>query len=162
MRHDLNDFDALLGADSRPVSGSAEELAELLGISARAVREHATRGIIVKLSKGAYDVPASVRAYCAHLREQAAGRTGSASLTAERIRATKAQADTAELKNAALRGELVRASEVQSTWAGILRDVRAALLAVSARCGATLPHLTPHDVAEIDQHIRDTLTEIAE
>ena len=163
MRADLDDFEALLGdATPAPDTASAETLGELLGISPRVVREHASRGIIVKVSKGAYDVPASVRAYCTHLREQAAGRSASTNLTAERIRVAKEQADALAMKNAAARREMVPAREVESEWAAVLRDVRAAMLALPSRIQQRLPHLTAHDVATVDREIRDALTGAAE
>jgi phage terminase Nu1 subunit (DNA packaging protein) len=34
------------------------------------------------------------------------------------------------------------------------------MLAVPSRAGARLPHLTPHDIAEIDAEVRAVLTEI--
>jgi hypothetical protein len=37
----------------------------------------------------------------------------------------------------------------------ILGAVRGRLLAVSSRCGQTLPHLTAHDIATVDAEIRD-------
>jgi phage terminase Nu1 subunit (DNA packaging protein) len=63
-------------------------------------------------------------------------------------------------KNAAARGELLDAGAVEREWSDILRCVRAGMLAVPSRAGARLPHLTPHDVAEIDTEVRDVLTEI--
>lgn len=42
----------------------------------------------------------------------------------------------------------------------MLRTVRAGMLAVSSRVAARLPHLSKHDVAEIDQEIRIVLTEL--
>ena len=40
--------------------------------------------------------------------------------------------------------------------------VRAAMLAVPSRCGATLPHLTAHDIAELDREIRNALEGLAD
>ena len=141
-----------------PASASADQLGALLGVSGRVVPDLAQRGIIDRAERGRYPVAESIAAYCGHIREQAAGRSdSSASLTAERIRVAKAQGDKLELANAIARNEVVSAREVESGWASILRDVRAALLAVASRCGATLPHLTPHDVAAIDGEIRSAL-----
>jgi len=57
---------------------------------------------------------------------------------------------------------LVKSSEVERAWAAVLRDVRAAMLAVPSRCGATLPHLTAHDIAELDREIRNALEGLAD
>jgi len=41
-----------------------------------------------------------------------------------------------------------------------LRKVRAGVLAAPSRCASRLPHLTPHDISEIDAELRAVLTEI--
>jgi hypothetical protein len=56
---------------------------------------------------------------------------------------------------------LLDAAEVQNEWSGVLRTVRAGILAVPSRVAARLPHLTAHDVAEIDAEVRAVLAEIA-
>ena len=43
----------------------------------------------------------------------------------------------------------------------MLRTVRAGMLAVPSRAQQQLPHLTPHDVAQIDSEIRAALIELA-
>lgn len=141
---------------------TADELAGLLGIAPRTVRDLAGRGLVVKAGRGRYDLAASVASYCAHLREQAAGRAGDAQagLAAERARQAKEMADNIAMKNAALRGDLVDAKAVTSEWSGILRRLRARMLAVPARVNQRLPFLKPHDVAEIDAELRDALTEL--
>jgi phage terminase Nu1 subunit (DNA packaging protein) len=58
--------------------------------------------------------------------------------TAERGRLAAAQADIAETKAAKLRGSLVEAAEVEAAWSGVLRTVRAGMLAVPSRVRATL------------------------
>jgi hypothetical protein len=45
-------------------------------------------------------------------------------------------------------------------WSGVLRTVRAGMLAVPSGCAARLPHLSAHDAAEIDREVRDVLSEI--
>jgi phage terminase Nu1 subunit (DNA packaging protein) len=84
-----------------------------------------------------------------------------AKATEQRARLASAQADLAELKAAERRGELLDAAEVERTWGGVLRTVRASLLAVPSRVGARLPHLTAADVDEIDREVRDALGEIS-
>jgi Phage DNA packaging protein Nu1 len=81
--------------------------------------------------------------------------------TAERARLAAAQADLAELKVAKQRGTLLDAAEVESEWSGVLRTVRAGLLAVPSRVAQRLPHLTPHDVSEIEREVRAALIGLA-
>jgi phage terminase Nu1 subunit (DNA packaging protein) len=83
-----------------------------------------------------------------------------AAATKQRGRLAAAQANLAEIKAAKMRGELVEAAAVETEWAGVLRTIRAGLLAVPSRVAARLPHLSKHDVAEIDQEIRAALGEI--
>lgn len=163
-----DDFEAMLGDPARqppaiwPETVSTAALADLLGVSLRTVGELAQKGIVTKANRGNLSTLESVRGYVAHLREQAAGRTGSTTLTAERIRVAKEQADKLAMANAVARGQMLPARQVQSEWASILRDVRAALLAVASRCGSTLPHLTAHDVDAIDSEIRSALEALSD
>lgn len=141
---------------------SAEALGELIGVSARTVRDLATRGIVVKRGQGAYDAAESVKAYCDHLREVAAGRGGEEGvldLTKERARLAKEQADGVALKNEQLRGELVPAAAVEREWANVLSFVRARMLAVTNDVAQALPHLTKHDADVIDRTVRAALDE---
>jgi phage terminase Nu1 subunit (DNA packaging protein) len=82
--------------------------------------------------------------------------------TEQRARLASAQADLAELKAAEKRGAMLDAAEVEWIWGGVLRTVRASMLAVPSRIGARLPHLTVLDIDEIDRKVRDALTEVAE
>jgi terminase small subunit / prophage DNA-packing protein len=137
-------------------------LADMLGISTRSIRQHAKDGILVRAGKE-YALAPSVRAYCDHLRKLATGRGGEAAMstaTAQRARLAKAQADFVETKNKRASGELVPAAEVETAWSGVLRTVRAGLLAVPSRVQQRLPHLTAHDVSEIDREVRDVLTDL--
>lgn len=147
----------LLGDETAPVElqqiVSAPQLATLLGISPRMVTEHAKVGIVVRLEPGQYDLKKSVRGFCDHLRDKAQ----SDELTQERIRQTREAADSLALKNAKAKSELLPAAEVEQEWAGILRDVRAGCLAITARVQQQLPHLTAHDAAMIDSEIRAAL-----
>lgn len=79
----------------------------------------------------------------------------------ERLRLLKEQADHAALKNAALRRELVPAAEVEREWSGVLREVRAGILAVPSRLRQVLPHLSAADVEAIDAELRRVLEELA-
>ncbi len=80
---------------------------------------------------------------------------------AERLRLLKEQADHAALKNAALRRELVPAAEVEREWAGVLRQVRAGILAVPSRIRQILPGLTAAEVEAVDFELRRVLEEMA-
>jgi len=153
---------AVAGPLAWPETVTTADLADLLGISTRMVTQLAQRGTIRRLQAGVWPARESVRSYCAHLRDGAAGRTDSTSLTAERVRVATAQADALEMKNAVARRLMIPAREVESEWSSILRGVRVAVLAIPSRVQQRLHHLTSTDVAAIDREIRDALTEIAD
>ena len=83
-----------------------------------------------------------------------------AKVSKERARLAAAQADLAELKAERERGGILDADAVEREWSGVLRTVRAGMLAVPSRVAQRLPHLSAHDVAEIDQEVRAVLAEI--
>jgi hypothetical protein len=58
-------------------------------------------------------------------------------------------------------GTLLERSAAVREWASALRDLRARLLAVPARCGAVLPHLDKSEVEVIAREIRAALAELA-
>src|SRR5690606_21480260 len=105
----------------------------------------------------------SVRLYCEHLRELAAGRGGDANraLASARARLGREQADREAMKNAEVRREMIPASSVEREWAEILRSGRSRLLACTSRIKSRLPHLTAHDGQTIDRELRDALSELS-
>jgi len=140
------------------------DLAGILGISPRAVRDLTERGIVRKARRGRYSLKASVAVYCEHLRGVASGRGGEKQvydLTRERARLAKEQADERAFRNAVARRELVTVEDVAREWADALRKVRAAILAVPSRLRQRLPHLTAHDVEALDGELRRALEEAA-
>jgi phage terminase Nu1 subunit (DNA packaging protein) len=153
-----------LGKDEPSVHHiGGSDLCDLLGISPAMLTELKKRGIAVHYSRDAYDLVKTVRGYVTHLRGTASGRGGEehvTSLTTERARLAKEQADAQALKNAKLRGDLVDASEVERTWSDVLRQVRARILAVPARLRADLPDLDAQSVQAFDRALRDTLMEL--
>lgn len=153
------DIDALIGPSADGVG--AAELADFLGLSTRTVRELAERGVIQRIGPNRFPLRESIRAYCASLRETASGRSKNSNLTAEKLRYEKARADAQEMKNAAMRRQLVPVAEVERAWSSILRDVRAAMLAIPARIQQQIGTLTAHDVDSIDREIRNALEETA-
>jgi phage terminase Nu1 subunit (DNA packaging protein) len=142
---------------------TATVLADLIGVSPRSITDLTKRGIVVRRGARGFDLRASLRGYTGHLRKLATGRGGEAGIatgTVERARLAKAQADLAELRAAHLRGSLLDADEVEREWSDVLRMVRAGLLAVPSRAAQRLPHLTPHDIGELDAEVRAALTEL--
>ena len=141
-------------------SVSASELGDLLGLSVKAIATHAASKVLVRAERGRYELRASVRNYCEHMRKSASGRSSPA--IAERARLVSAQADSAELKLKVARGLYLPADEVEATWSDALRRVRAGMLTVPTRVSVRVPHLTPDIINEVYLEVRDVLTEIGE
>ncbi len=138
------------------------DLCDLFGISAPMLTQLCKRKVAIRLGRNSYDLEQSTRNYIRHLRETASGRGGEEqvlALTAERARLACAQADAQELKNAELRSELVKATDVERGWSDILRQVRARILAVPSRLRQSLD-LKPATADAIDRELRDALSEL--
>jgi phage terminase Nu1 subunit (DNA packaging protein) len=86
------------------VDVAIEQLAGICGLSSAAVTTLARRGIMIRAGKGKFQLEASVRSYCTHLREQAVGRKTGDTPAADRSRLVKAQAQAIETKEAIRRG----------------------------------------------------------
>ncbi len=172
MAYDLTDLDLsdLLAPEPLPVTFPKlvheRDLAVLLGMTRQSVAEQVRSGVLDRAGRAQFELVSSVNRYCDHLRRHA-GRVGrpaesSDALKAERLRLTKAQAEAQEAKNRLASGELVEAAAVAREWQTILRDVRAAILAVPSRYGAAMPHLSASDVAALDREIRAALEGLAD
>jgi phage terminase Nu1 subunit (DNA packaging protein) len=132
-------------------------------VTVKVARERAAEGAFVSVKPGFFDLKASIAKYVATLRLNARGRGGeevTATGAAERARLAKAQADKVEIANKIKLGDLVEASAVEVEWSGVLRTVRAGMLAMPSRVAARLPHLTVYDVSEIDAEVRAALTHL--
>lgn len=148
------------GVDSTHIT--TDQLADLLGLTANRVNTLVREGHIPRAGKGRFDRREAVRSYCEHIRKQASGRSAAnPELTEQRTRLASEQADKAEMQNAIARRELIPAVDVEREWSSVLRDVRAAMMAVPSRLQQRLWHLTTHDVTTIDREIRDALAVIA-
>lgn len=159
------DIEELVGTVRKQSHGqtiTTDELADLLDLSANRVLALARSGHIPRVTAGRFNRRDAVRAYCAYARKNPAGR-GSAdpAYTAAKTRAAEATAEKLETANAVARRELIPAVEVEREWSAVLRDVRAAMLALPSRVQQRLGHLTPHDLTTMDREIRDALAEIA-
>jgi phage terminase Nu1 subunit (DNA packaging protein) len=154
-----------------PRSLSKSGFAKVIGVSAGRVSQMIAKGLPVEesgqidVARGRLWVNENVDAGRSAAQGQSAftftDEPHRRSLTAEKTRLAKEQADAAELRNKLLRSDLVKAGDVQREWADVLRKVRAGVLAVTSRVRQQLPHLTAHDASVIDAELRRALEEIA-
>ena len=161
---ELAEIDALVNRPPPADALTAAELGEWINLAAPRVNALAREGRIPRRTDGRFDLQPAIRGYVESLRLKSGGSAlaSNPELNAEKIRLAKANADKVETANAKARGELAPLPEVERAWAGILRDVRAALLALPSRAASRLGHLTQHDVQTLDQEVRAVLVELAE
>ena len=142
-----------------------KEMAELFGVTTKTINNWNDLGWMARSGRG-YDADQSVRNVIKALLAAAAGRSSDNKLVEANVehrgRLALAQARAVELRNAATEGTLLPAVEVEARWSQILAAVRAGCLAMPARVGARLPHLTAHDLSEVDHEVRRVLTEMAD
>src|SRR5512139_2328469 len=104
---------------------SVAEVSRLLDMTERRVQQLVSEGIIPRpTGKGDYAAGACVVAYIRYLRKQAQGQ-GGVSLTDERTRLAKEQADKLAIENKILRNEVVEieiAAEVFGDAVEVLRN----------------------------------------
>ena len=137
----------------------AATLQRLLGLSRQTLSELVALGVLRRAARGKYELEASIAAYCAHLRDAAAGRGGDEAAVA-RARLGSAQADLTEAKAARMRGETVELAEIEALWTRKLKAFRACLLndAIPSR----LRDLPARQSVKLGQELRAALTEFAD
>ena len=140
-------------------------LEELLDVSHETIRRRANDGALVKVSRGRYDLVASLRKYFSYLEQVAGGRGGEdaqaqAAIASARLKT--AQAEREEMKLAVERGELVDAKAVERQWSQDWKTVSSSMLSVPTRIAQDMPHLARTDIAAIDRIIREALQKVGQ
>jgi len=131
--------------------GTQAEFGSLVGISQQAVSDLMSRGI---LTPGANLIDWQ-QAYCANLREQAAGRSssGDLDLVQERARLAKEQADKVAMLNARLRRELAPVWLLEIVLAGVGRQIAGVLEAIPINLKRNSDSITSKDLEFITREI---------
>jgi len=154
-------------------TATQSELAGLVGISQQAVAKFLAGAKVPRSGRGQIDAKAFLHAYCAHLREQAAGRAPlledegddgeTFDLVKQRARLAKAQADRVEMDNALRRTQMVLAAAVTVGWQTIFVHVRAKMLSLPTKMAAMLAGLTtPAEILEkLTEAVHEALEELS-
>lgn len=124
---------------------------ELVGISQQAVSDLMARGVIVQgQAAGEW-----LKAYCAHLREVAAGRLAGDGfdLATERARLAREQADKIAMQNAQTRRELAPAYLLEEVLAKAGAKVAGILEAIPGQVRRRLPSLPASEIDAIESEI---------
>ena len=137
------------------------QMAVLLGVSDRRVRQYVDEGLAVRVAPGEYDASATVQNMLAAAANKGKNTEAAIDKEREEARLKKEQADHWEQRNAALRKELLPVDEVVRVWSEQISSIRGGLLAVVPRVSQRLS-LSPEDAQEIDIEIRDAMTKLAD
>lgn len=127
---------------------SQADFAELIGVSEAKVSQMLTEGV---LERGATQLQ-WLRAYCARLREQAAGRDATGQLTQERAALAREQRVGQEIKNRVAQGEYAPV--------GLLADVLAAASAGVVDRFDTLPGLLRKTCPDLPSEAREAVMRV--
>lgn len=112
-----------------PEEATAEQLADLLGVTPKTVRNHAQRGVVVKASRGKYLLAESIRNLLADARK--ASRSNE--LDAEQLALVREKRRAAELRNAQTEGQLIELEEAFAVLDQIVATFRIGLDGLPAR-----------------------------
>lgn len=140
------------------------DLVKLTGRDAYQVNKWANTGQVVRVKRGTYDIPESIKKIIATLGEQAAGRMGQDGST-DAVRANAQFKDSQrklnELKAAQIEGRMIAIEDVEEAWGALVTSTQELILTIPGRIRFDLPHLTGADQQVIDRTVRDMLEETA-
>jgi phage terminase Nu1 subunit (DNA packaging protein) len=144
------------------------QLARLLGVSTRQVRNLADAGIVKKQGQyntARYAGPASIKAYLEHKIAQAtpsSAKEASKNINEADLRVKNADAELKELKAAQLKGELVEVAYVEQSLGQLFGNLRSRILGLSSKLTPQLVGLaTPAKVkALLDKEAKQTCEEL--
>jgi phage terminase Nu1 subunit (DNA packaging protein) len=135
---------------------NSQTLADWCGISTRHVAQLAAEGVLVKVSRGRFDLKQSVTKYMARLREQAAGRSD---IAAAAVTLKQANARLADLRYRKEARELIEVDLVKRTEGPIMRALMQRFLSLPGKFAFEIPAITVHDRARMEQVCRDEFTD---
>lgn len=127
---------------------SADECAELLGVSRATFYNMVKAGRLPKGDGGAYRLVEVIRAYVANASDDD-------NLTAQKTRLTRAQADKAELELDTMRGKLLKVEDVKKIWSKEIINAKSKLLSMASKLA---PQLVGLDAATIGARIKAEVT----
>ncbi len=152
------------GLKGKTVVVSTAEIAEIFGLSDRRIRQLEKEEALVKLSRGKYDLKASVQRYISFIKEQAEKTEEELDLTKEKTLLTRANRQKVELELQIMRGELHRSEDVRRVMNDMLGAFRARVLAIPSKTAPRLLAQTDLAVVQdiIKKEVYEALQELSE
>lgn len=126
-----------------------QEFGDLVGISQPAVSDLLARGVLHPGEKA--DI--WLVDYCAHLREQAAGRGGDGVLASNRAEESRVRRELLEIKLAERRREVAPVAVIEQVLAHIGSQIRGVLEPLHVTLKMRCPQLTAEDIKIIETEI---------
>lgn len=143
---------------------STSELAEILGITDRRIRQLEKAGIISKISRGKYDLAAAVQQYISWIKSQYAETDEELDLKKEKTLLTRANRQKVELELQIMRGELHRSEDVRRVMNDMLGAFRARCLAIPSKVAPKIQGKTDLAIIQdiIKKEVYEALSELAD
>ena len=132
----------------------------MLCITDRQIRNHAKDGLFKRTKDGRYNAEQCVPAYIRYLKKHLKGNTES--LTDQRTRLVKVQAEKAQLDYDIARQKNLPLDLCISFWKSILNSVRSKILSISSSLKTKYPHLEKDIIIAIDDMLRESLMEVSD
>lgn len=159
-------------ADTDRVLVNRNGIAQVLGVSTPTVTKYVEQGLPVhqRGSRGVaweFDAGNCVAWMLERREKQILRRLGfddgeDLTLEAARTRLAMAQTESAELKNAVMRGDVVPARDVLEHWADQIVRVRTHLRSIPSQLKGSVPHLTAEEVVIARRLIDRACSELAD
>jgi phage terminase Nu1 subunit (DNA packaging protein) len=135
-------------------------LAQLFELTAGRIYQLVQAGVLPRAGRGVYDLNACIPSYLRHLRQEIVeAGLGADTFGAQRARLTKAQADTMEMKAAAMRDQLIPADQIDEAWHELCDVVRSKVLALPDKIAPRLVS-APREPAAVAIILRHALFEV--
>jgi phage terminase Nu1 subunit (DNA packaging protein) len=144
---------------------ATNQLAELLGLSARRIQQLAEEGVIIKAGRGRYKAAESIQNYIRFLQEkERSANEGEADYFKERALHEKAKREMAEIELAVIKGEIHRSEDVKVVMNDMIAAFRSKVLALPTKLAPQLAGKTEIPIVKelLNREIREALTELAE
>jgi phage terminase Nu1 subunit (DNA packaging protein) len=137
---------------------NSQTLADWCGISTRHVAQLAAEGVLVKVSRGRFDLQQSVTKYMADLREKAAGRSD---IAAAAITLKQANARLAQLRYDKEANKLIEVVLLHQLWDPLVRGFVRFVMSIPGTFAFEVGTLMPTDKQILEKICRTGLDDLA-
>lgn len=142
--------------DKSKMEVSTKEISEIFGLSDRRIRQLESEGILVKISRGKYDLPKSIQGYINYIKEQSQ-TDEEVDLKKEKTLLTRANRMKAEMELKIIKGEVHKSEDVEKVMNDMLGSFRAQMLVIPGKAAPQLIGKT--EIAEAKSILKDYIYE---